>query len=135
MVSTLALPMTMMPNRARVKATFKRRGSLRNPTPWCSFDRTHDKTMKSFSRPWNASTLATSISCNTYTLQFALQTYKRLPANVYIHQKVKVKKVKTWICIVRLMYKTPLMRIPPLKLSRQAVYLGHHTACKHSPAQ
>jgi len=59
---TLAFPMTIMPNLARVRATFNRRGSLRNPTPWCSFDLTHDNTMKSFSRPWNASTLATSIS-------------------------------------------------------------------------
>ena len=62
-VVTLALPMTIIPNLARVSATFKRLGSLRNPTPWCSFDLTHDNTMKSFSRPWNASTLATSISC------------------------------------------------------------------------
>jgi len=62
---TLAFPSTMMPNLALVRATFKRLGSLRNPTPWCSLDLTHDNTMKSFSRPWKASTLATSISCIT----------------------------------------------------------------------
>ena len=54
-------------HRARVRATFSRRGSLRNPMPWCSLARTHDSTMKSFSRPWNASTLATSISCKQQT--------------------------------------------------------------------
>lgn len=31
--------------------------------PWCSLARTQDRMMKSFSRPWNASTLAISTSC------------------------------------------------------------------------
>lgn len=30
--------------------------------PWWSLERTHETTIKSFSRPWNASTLATSTS-------------------------------------------------------------------------
>ena len=29
--------------------------------PWCSFDRTHDRIITSFSRPWNESTDATSM--------------------------------------------------------------------------
>jgi len=37
----------------------------------------------------------------------------------------KGKKVKTSICIARLMHKTPLTRISSLKLSHQAIYLGH----------
>lgn len=49
---------------ARVRATFNRRGSFRNPIPWCSFERTQDIIIKSFSRPWKASTLATSMSYN-----------------------------------------------------------------------
>ncbi|KAK1700433.1 hypothetical protein BDP55DRAFT_642936 [Colletotrichum godetiae] len=50
------------PYLARVKATLRRRGSERKPMPWLSLERTHDKTMKSFSRPWKASTEATSTS-------------------------------------------------------------------------
>ena len=66
MESTLGLPTMMMPNLALVRATLSLRGSLRNPMPWCSLALTQDNTMKSFSRPWNASTLAISISCNHY---------------------------------------------------------------------
>lgn len=47
---------------ALVSATLRRRGSLRKPMPWCSLALTHDNMMKSFSRPWNASTLAISTS-------------------------------------------------------------------------
>ena len=60
--STLGFPTMMMPYLERVNATLRRRGSLRNPIPWCSLERTHDIIIKSFSLPWNASTLATSIS-------------------------------------------------------------------------
>ena len=52
---------------ARVRATFRRRGSFRKPMPWCSLERTQDRMMKSFSRPWKASTLATSISCQNHS--------------------------------------------------------------------
>ena len=45
-----------------VSATLRRLGSLRNPMPWCSLALTQDMMMKSFSRPWKASTDATSIS-------------------------------------------------------------------------
>ena len=58
--NTLGFPRTTSPSLALVMATLTRRGSSRNPTPWFSFDRTQLSTMKSFSRPWNASTLATS---------------------------------------------------------------------------
>ena len=46
-----------------------------------------------------------------------------------------LKKVKTSICIARLMYKTPLTRISSLKLRRQPVFGSPLTACKHRPAQ
>lgn len=45
---------------ALVSATLRRRGSFRKPMPWCSFARTQDRMMKSFSLPWKASTLAIS---------------------------------------------------------------------------
>lgn len=51
------------PHLALVRATFSRRGSFRNPMPWCSLALTQERMMKSFSRPWNASTLAISTSC------------------------------------------------------------------------
>mmetsp|Transcript_35460 Transcript_35460/g.99909 ORF Transcript_35460/g.99909 Transcript_35460/m.99909 type:complete len:237 (-) Transcript_35460:2142-2852(-) len=60
--SSLGLPRMTMPYLARVRATFRRRGSLRKPMPLCSLDRTHDRMMKSFSRPWKESTEATSTS-------------------------------------------------------------------------
>ena len=88
--STLALPTTMMPNRARVNATFNRLGSFRNPTPWCSLDLTQDNTMKSFSRPWNASTLATSISCNTHHTPQVTNTY-RYTSWQFWHKSIKRK--------------------------------------------
>lgn len=47
---------------ALVRATFSLRGSLRKPMPWCSLALTQDRIMKSFSRPWKASTLAISTS-------------------------------------------------------------------------
>ena len=56
---TFGLPMTISPLRARVMATFKRLGSLKNPIPDFSFERTQVIIMKSFSFPWNESTLAT----------------------------------------------------------------------------
>ena len=62
LASTLGLPMMITPCLARVRATLRRRGSLRKPIPWCSLARTQLRMMKSFSRPWNASTLATSSS-------------------------------------------------------------------------
>ncbi len=48
---------------ALVSATLRRRGSFRKPMPWCSLALTQDRMMKSFSLPWNASTLAISTSC------------------------------------------------------------------------
>lgn len=42
--------------------TFSLLGSDRKPMPWNSLDRTHEKMIKSFSLPWNASTLDTSTS-------------------------------------------------------------------------
>ena len=56
--------MTTRPYLARVRATLRRRASFRNPIPWCSFALTQDNKIMSFSLPWNASTLATSISYN-----------------------------------------------------------------------
>lgn len=50
------------PYRALVKATLSRLGSFKNPMPWCSLARTQERMIKSFSRPWNASTLAISTS-------------------------------------------------------------------------
>lgn len=47
---------------ALVRATLRRLGSFRNPIPWCSLARTQERMMKSFSRPWKASTLAISTS-------------------------------------------------------------------------
>lgn len=47
---TLALPITTSPDRARVRATLRRRGSFRKPIPWWSLERTHDRMMNSFSR-------------------------------------------------------------------------------------
>ncbi|TNN77048.1 hypothetical protein EYF80_012686 [Liparis tanakae] len=47
---------------ALVSATLRRLGSLRKPMPWCSLALTQDRMMKSFSRPWKASTLAISTS-------------------------------------------------------------------------
>lgn len=38
------------------------RRACRKPIPWRSFERTHERMMKSFSRPWKASTEATSTS-------------------------------------------------------------------------
>lgn len=49
---------------ALVSATLRRRGSFRKPMPWCSLARTHDRMIKSFSRPWKASTLAISTCYN-----------------------------------------------------------------------
>ena len=59
---TFALPKMTRPYLALVRATFSRRGSLRKPMPEASLLLTHDKRMKSFSRPWKLSTEATSIS-------------------------------------------------------------------------
>lgn len=47
---------------ALVRATLRRLGSFRNPIPWCSLALTQDRMIKSFSRPWKASTLAISTS-------------------------------------------------------------------------
>ena len=47
----------------------------------------------------------------------------------------KVKKVKTSICIARLMYTTPLTRTCVTETAPPGRYLGHRTACKHRPAQ
>ena len=41
--------------------------------------------------------------------------------------KGKKVKVKTSICIARLMYKTPLTRISSLKLSQQALFRAPHS--------
>ena len=49
--STRGFPSTTTPKRARVRATFNRRGSPKKPTLCCSLERTHDSTMTSFSRP------------------------------------------------------------------------------------
>lgn len=51
-----------LPYLALVRATLSRLGSFKNPMPWCSLARTQERMMKSFSRPWNASTLAISTS-------------------------------------------------------------------------
>ena len=71
------------PYRALVKATLSRLGSFKNPMPWCSLARTQERMIKSFSRPWNASTLAisTSYRCNNHGqptgfLQGALSPHK-----------------------------------------------------------
>ena len=61
--STFAFSIITTPYLARVRATLRRRASFRNPIPWCSLALTQERMMKSFSLPWNASTLATSISC------------------------------------------------------------------------
>jgi len=61
----LAPPTAQEPYLARVSATLRRRGSLRKPMPWCSLARTQDRMIRSFSRPWKASTLAISTSWRT----------------------------------------------------------------------
>ena len=58
---TFGFPIISTAYLARVSATFNRRGSARNPIPWCSFDLTQDIIMMSFSLPWKASTEAISI--------------------------------------------------------------------------
>lgn len=60
---------------ARVKATFRRLGSFRKPIPWCSLERTQERMMKSFSLPWKASTLATSISYKSKFNNWELSTF------------------------------------------------------------
>lgn len=52
----------ILPYLALVRATLRRLGSFRNPIPWCSLALTQDRIIKSFSRPWKASTLAISTS-------------------------------------------------------------------------
>lgn len=59
---TLAFPKMIRPYFALVRATLSLLGSLRKPIPEASLDLTHEKRMKSFSRPQNESTEATSIS-------------------------------------------------------------------------
>ena len=74
---TLGLPTMMIPYLALVRATLRRLGSFRNPIPWCSLALTHERIMKSFSLPWKASTLATSISYKhdtTHTVKLSNQT-------------------------------------------------------------
>ena len=73
--------------RARVSATFNRRGSLKNPMPWCSLDRTHDRMMKSFSRPWKESTDATSISWYSVSCS---EPFLRENAKSIIHTTTRV---------------------------------------------
>jgi len=51
------------------------------------------------------------------------------------HRQGKGKKVKTSICIARLVYKTPLTRICVTETEPLGRYLGHRTVCKHSPGQ
>lgn len=63
------------PYFARVKATFRRLGSFRKPIPWCSLERTQERMMKSFSLPWKASTLATSISYKSKFNNWELSTF------------------------------------------------------------
>jgi len=46
-----------------------------------------------------------------------------------------VKKLKKLFCIACLMYKTDLTRICVTETEPPGRYLGHHTACKHSPEQ
>lgn len=60
--STLALPKIIKPYFALVRATLSLLGSLRKPIPLASLLLTHDRRMKSFSRPQKLSTEATSIS-------------------------------------------------------------------------
>ena len=45
------------------------------------------------------------------------------------------EKVKTSICVARIMYKAPLTRIYVTETEPQGCYLGHRSACKHSPLQ
>ena len=45
LLKTLGLPRTTRPYLARVRATLRRRGSLRNPIPWCSLLLTHETMM------------------------------------------------------------------------------------------
>ena len=84
LVRTLAFPMMTTPYFALVRATFRRRASFRNPIPWCSLALTHERMMKSFSRPWNASTLATSISCNRDHM-----TSHMINSHIYIEIRIK----------------------------------------------
>ena len=60
--STFGFPRITSPLLARVIATLRRLGSFRKPIPVFSLLLTHERMMKSFSRPWNASTDATSTS-------------------------------------------------------------------------
>jgi len=58
--------------------------------------------------------------------------YRRFVGQWNLSFSVKGKKVKTSICIARLMYKTPLTRIYVTENRPPDRYLGHHPACKHS---
>lgn len=66
--NTKALPTKTIPYFALVNATFYLRSSLKNPIPRFSLDLTIEINMISFSRPWNESIEAISISL--YTLGF-----------------------------------------------------------------
>mmetsp|Transcript_9771 Transcript_9771/g.39609 ORF Transcript_9771/g.39609 Transcript_9771/m.39609 type:complete len:214 (+) Transcript_9771:339-980(+) len=83
--STLGFPRITRPLLARVMATFNRRGSFKKPMPVFSLLRTQERMMKSFSRPWNASTDATSTSpyslvANTPARVMCCDTYARWPS-------------------------------------------------------
>lgn len=75
---------------ALVSATLRRRGSLRKPMPWCSLALTHDRMMKSFSRPWKASTLAISTSFTKTETQKAMWKFCKLIK--YTHNSERRKK-------------------------------------------
>jgi len=58
------------------------------------------------------------------------------PCGGWLHtEMVKVRKVKTSICIARLMHQAPLTRIYVTETDPPDRYLGHRPACKHSPGQ
>jgi len=73
--------------------------------------------------PNNSRVLMTDPACTT----ISEQTHWLM-----LHWK---KRVKMSICIVRLMYKTPLTHICVTETEPPGRYLGHRTACKHSPVQ
>jgi len=92
----------------------------------------HLQVFFSYSYPYIASERTFRIKTNYphKKLSYCLETARRCG-----HSQKKDKKVKTSICIARIMYKTPLTRISSLKVSRQAVFRSPPTACKHRPAQ
>ena len=117
------LPLPHPTHFARVRATLSRRGSLRNPMPWCSLERTQERMMKSFSRPWKASTLATSSSCRDSTqhhkptqpgeqITMPVHTQRKAPSHgthtsrhahrtAALHDVLCQRMANTYLCLVR----------------------------------